>query len=76
VPYRHEAEAVLATWREAERTMAATEAGSPEWLEADAVCGRCRAEYQRLMTLAQLNDRPGPHPVPEDLDRRRVDPGT
>jgi hypothetical protein len=75
VPYQREAEAVLATWREAERTMAAVESGSPEWHEADAVCGRCRAEYQRLVTLARLNDRPGPQPIPEDLERR-VDPGS
>ncbi|MEA2536402.1 MAG: hypothetical protein QOF11_636 [Chloroflexota bacterium] len=70
MPYQREAEVVLATWREAERTMASTSPGSPEWLEADAVCGRCRAEYQRLMTLAKLNDRPGPRPIPEDLARR------
>jgi hypothetical protein len=75
VPYQREAEVVLATWREAERTMAASEAGSPEWLEADAVCGRCRAEYQRLMILAQKNERPGPRAIPEDLDRG-VEPGS
>jgi hypothetical protein len=75
VPYQREAEVVLATWREAERTMASAKSGSPEWLEADAVCGRCRAEYQRLVALAQLNDRPGPQPIPADLDRR-VDPGS
>lgn len=68
--YQREAEAVLATWREAERTMAAAESGTPEWLEADAVCGRCRTEYQRLMTLAQRNDQPGPRPIPKDLERR------
>ncbi len=70
MPYQREAEVVLATWREAERTMSAAEPGSPAWLEADAVCGRCRAEYQRLMILAQSNDRPTPRPIPEDLDRR------
>lgn len=74
MPYQREAEVVLATWREAERTIAASEPGTPEWLDADAVCGRCRAEYQRLMILAQSNDRPSPRPIPEDLERR-VEPG-
>ncbi|MEO8230475.1 MAG: hypothetical protein ABI628_12040 [Chloroflexota bacterium] len=75
MPYQREAEVVLATWREAERAMAASEPGSPEWQDADAVSGRCRAEYQRLLILAQNNDRPSPRPIPEDLERR-VEPGS
>ena len=65
MPYQREAEAVLAMWREIERSLAQAEPGSPEAerLQSDAVL--LRDEYQRLIREAQEQDRPLPPPFPE-----------
>ena len=60
-----EAEAVLAMWREIERSLAAAEPGSPEAerLQTDAVL--LRDEYQRLMREAQHRDEAVPPLSPQ-----------
>ena len=65
MPYQREAEAVLATWREIERSLAQAEPGSPEAerLQADVLF--LRDEYQRLIREAIAHDRPVPPPFPE-----------
>ena len=65
MPYQREAGAVLATWREIERSLAQAEPGSldAERLQAEALL--LRDEYQRLMREASAHDRPVPPPFPE-----------
>ena len=65
MPYQREAEAVLAMWREIERSLAAAEPGSAEEerLRADATL--LRDEYQRLIEQARQHHRAEPPPFPE-----------
>ena len=65
MPYQREAEAVLAMWREIERSLADAEPGSPEVerLQSDAML--LRDEYQRLIREAIAHERPVPPPFPE-----------
>ena len=65
MPYQKEAEAVLAMWREVERSLAQAEPGSPEAerLQTDAVV--LRDEYQRLIREAEAQNRSVPPPFPE-----------
>jgi hypothetical protein len=65
VPYQREAEALLALWREIERSLVEAEPGSAEaeLLQADAAL--MRDEYQRLIAEAVAHDRPVPTDVPE-----------
>lgn len=65
MPYKREAEAVLAMWREVERDLDATPPNSDERARLTDEWARLRAEYQRLTELAQEHHRPGPAPWPE-----------
>lgn len=47
---QREAEAVLATWREIERSLAKAEPGSPEAERLQANAALLRDEYQRLVS--------------------------
>ena len=65
MPYRREAQAVLAMWREVERSLTAAQPGTPEEerLLADVVV--LRDEYQRLIEQAREHHREVPPPFPE-----------
>ena len=65
MPYQREAEAVLAMWREIERSLAAAEPGSDEEERLRADAALLRNEYQRLIEQAQLHHRDVPPPFPE-----------
>lgn len=53
MPYRQQAERVLALWRAVERELEATAQGSPEAEQLQAEAARLRDEYQQLMTEAE-----------------------
>ena len=65
MPFRREAEIVLAMWREVERQLAEAEPGSAEeeMLQADAAI--YRNEYQRLVSEARRLHRDVPPPFPD-----------
>ena len=65
MPYQREAVAVLAMWREVERSLANAEAGSAEAERLRTHTMLLRDEYQRLIREAQAHDRPLPSPFPE-----------
>ena len=65
MPYRQEAESVLAMWREVERDLEAAPPDSDEAARLTAEWARLRAEYQRLIELARKHHRPEPEPWPE-----------
>jgi hypothetical protein len=65
VPYQRQAEGLLATWREVERSLAEAEPGSPEAERLQSDAALLRDEYQRLIQEATANDRPAPPPFPE-----------
>jgi len=56
VTHRREAEEILATWRELERSMESTEPGSPEYERLASDVALLRDEYQRLVALAMAED--------------------
>jgi hypothetical protein len=64
LPYKREAEVVLAMWRDVERDLAKTPEGSPEAEQLQAMAARLRTEYQRLFDLAREHHRPEPPPFP------------
>jgi hypothetical protein len=64
MPYQREAEAVLAMWREIERSLAAAQPGSVEEERLRADAALLRDEYQRLIEQARLNHRDVPPPFP------------
>ena len=51
--HAREAEEILATWREIERSMESVEAGSAEFERLASDAALLRDEYQRLVELAQ-----------------------
>ena len=51
--HAREAEEILATWREIERSLEAAEPGSPEFERLASDAKLLRDEYQRLVGLAQ-----------------------
>ena len=61
---QHEAEAIVAAWREVERDIAAVEPGSPEYVTLYIEARQLRDEYQRLVETARTNLRPEPPPFP------------
>lgn len=65
MPFQREAEAVLAMWRELERSLAAAEPGSAEEERLQADAALLRDEYQRLVEQARLHHRDVPPPFPE-----------
>ena len=65
MPYQREAEIVLAMWREVERDLELTAAGSAEAEVLQADAARLRDEYQRLINAAIEHHRPEPPPMPE-----------
>ena len=65
MPYKREAVAVLAMWREIERSLAVAEPGSAEEERLHADAALLRDEYQRLIELAHLHHRDVPPPFPE-----------
>jgi hypothetical protein len=67
VPYRREAEVVLAVWREAERVLLTADAGDREYVDARATSVRCGVEYHRLILEAASHGCPHPPRVPSDL---------
>jgi hypothetical protein len=66
VPYRQEAELVLAMWRDVRRALAGASPHAPETklLEEDAA--RLRDEYLRLIERARATGRPEPPPFPDE----------
>ena len=65
MPYRREAEVVLAMWREVERDLEAAPPKSDEAARLTAEWARLRLEYQRLFELAREHQRPELPPWPE-----------
>jgi hypothetical protein len=57
--HQKEAEALLAMWREIERSIAAAEPGSPEAERLQTDAALLRDEYQRLIAQAAADDRSG-----------------
>ena len=55
--HRREAEELLATWREIERSLEMAEPGSPEFERLAADAALLRDEYQRLVVLATDEER-------------------
>jgi chemotaxis regulatin CheY-phosphate phosphatase CheZ len=53
MPYRQQAERVLALWRAVERQLEATAQGSPEAEQLQAEAARLRDEYQHLIAEAE-----------------------
>lgn len=68
MPYQREAEAVLAMWREIERSLAQVDSGSPEAERLQTDAALLRDEYQRLIRAAIAHDRPVPSAFPEPRD--------
>jgi hypothetical protein len=66
MPYRREAEIVLAMWRDVERELAEVPAGSPEAERLQADIARLRDEYQRLFDLAREHHPDEPFPEPAE----------
>ncbi|MFL5708272.1 MAG: hypothetical protein ACJ77Y_04675 [Chloroflexota bacterium] len=64
MPYQREAEAVLAMWREIERSLAAATPGSAEEERLRSDAALLRDEYQRLVEQARLHHRAEPPPFP------------
>ena len=65
MPYQREAEAVLAMWREVERSLTTAEPGTPEEERLRADAALMRDEYQRLIEQAREHHRDVPPPFPE-----------
>ena len=65
MPYQREAEAVLAMWREIERSLAEAQAGSPEAERLQSDAALLRDEYQRLVSEATAHERPVPPAFPQ-----------
>jgi hypothetical protein len=65
MPYQREAEAVLAMWREIERSLAEVQPGSPEAERLQSDAALLRDEYQRLIQEAIAHHRPVPPAFPE-----------
>jgi hypothetical protein len=63
--HQREAEAVLAMWREIERSLAEALAGSPEAERLQSDAALLRDEYQRLMREAIVDERPVPPAFPQ-----------
>ena len=74
MPYRQEAEAVLAMWREVERDLREVDPASDEAAGLIEEWARLRVEHQRLSDLARRRRRPTPAPWPEDADLADTDP--
>jgi hypothetical protein len=68
VPYKREAEIVLAMWREAEAELRRAPAGSAEEEFLRGEAARFRDEYQRLIREAEKHHRPVPPPFPGTSD--------
>ena len=62
MPYRVEAEAILAAWREVDRKLADAFDADAEMLRAEAA--RLRDEYQRVVAQARQAELPEPPPFP------------
>jgi hypothetical protein len=65
VPYRQEAEVVLARWRQVEHDLKSAPPGSAEAANLIEEWARLRTEYQRLFDLAREHHRPEPDAWPE-----------
>jgi hypothetical protein len=76
MPYRREAEIVLALWRDIERELAAALPGSPEAHAFQGDAARLRDEYQRLIAAAIEHDRPVPPPMPDGVTGLPHDAGS
>jgi hypothetical protein len=63
MPYRQQAEELLAAWRAAERALGAEPEGSPEHARIQREIERLRAEYHRLVDLQREVHGP---PLPEE----------
>jgi len=66
VPYKREAEIVLAMWREVEGQLGGASEGSAEEEFLRGEAARFRDEYQRLVREAEEHHRPVPPPFPGD----------
>jgi hypothetical protein len=67
MPYRREAEVVLAAWREADKVLSTAEPGGEAYEQARADFDRCREEYRRLTAEAIRTHRPLPATPPDEL---------
>jgi hypothetical protein len=74
MPYRRQAEIVLARWRDAERKLASAIPGTPDEVALTVEIARYRAEYQDLIEAARLAHRPEPPALDELLRRPRREP--
>ncbi len=71
MPYRQEAEAVLAMWRQVERDLEAADPFSDEAVRLVADSARLKHEYHRLIGLARKFRRPEPDGWPADKSDQR-----
>jgi hypothetical protein len=65
MPYRQEAEVVIARWREVERELAAVDPTSEAATVLTDEWARLRAEHRRLIDMARLQLRPEPDAWPD-----------
>jgi hypothetical protein len=68
--HQREAEALLAMWREIERSLARVEPGSAEAERLQTDAALLRDEYQRLVSEAIEEERPAPPAFPEPSSTR------
>ena len=61
--HRREAEEILATWREVERSLESAAPGSAEYERLASDAALLRDEYQRLVALAKADE-----PAPSGLE--------
>ena len=66
LPFRAEAQAILANWRELERKLAEAVRGSNEAEVLQAEIHRLRDEYQRVLQAARDAQAPEPPPFPTE----------
>jgi hypothetical protein len=64
MPYRREAEVVLAMWRELQDELRFAPDGSEAAATMTVALGRLREEYERLIEQARKHGRPEPEPPP------------
>ena len=69
MPYRQEAELVLAAWREVERQLDTTPEASSDAELLRAEAARLRDRYQALVGAARSSQTPEPPPVPNAPER-------
>ncbi|HLY12855.1 MAG TPA: hypothetical protein VKR24_00775 [Candidatus Limnocylindrales bacterium] len=74
MPYQRLARHVLDEWREVERQLSGLDPKSADAARLRAMAGTLRQEYQHLVHLARVYERPIPPPFPGDDSRGESTP--